>query len=242
MNNYYPKFSRKDNYQRRYYNNRGNYNQRRNNHFQNNNNYYFPYYNNYIRKYNENICEKEIPYDKEMNDNSFSKSTNSNSRKNSFCESCESNEINKNDEINNNNNNITNQQNNNIIQKLNLSKNVLNSAFFVPKSYKEKKNIIKKQDIECNNDNKNNKKEENTVILAINIKLSKEKIFFELRKYDDMFSLIQKVCQENEIEEKIREFLPKIIMKALNAIYGVMNLKLKKEEIELLNVLKEKCL
>lgn len=72
--------------------------------------------------------------------------------------------------------------------------------------------------------------------------IRKKKIFFELRKYDDMFSLIQKVCQENEIEEKIREFLPKIIMKALNAIYGVMNLKLKKEEIELLNVLKEKCL
>ena len=60
----------------------------------------------------------------------------------------------------------------------------MKSAYFVPKSYKGNKSIIKNQ-----TDNQSSqKKDENIVILEINIKISEDKtIFFQLRKYDDMF-------------------------------------------------------
>ena len=137
---------------------------------------------------------------------------------------------------------MNNQQKNDIIQKLNLSESVLKSAYFVPKNYKENKNININKENEDDNEAKK-KMDENIVILAINIKISKDKtIFFELRKYDDMFEVIQNVCEKNQIEEQIHRHLPRIIMRALNSVYGIMNLKLKKEEIELLNIIREKYL
>ena len=238
MNPYYQKYIKKDRYQSRYNKNKGNYYQRKNYRFQNNNNYYWNN-KNYKRANYENIYEEEHNYEKETLENSFSKSTNSNSRKGSFCEICnESNEINKNNDIKDTNN----QQKNDIVQKLNLSKNVFKSAYFVPKSFKEKKNLNINKEIGDNKE-KEKKKDENIVILAINIKISEEKcIFFELRKYDDMFELVKKVGKENGLEERIIQYLPSIIMKALNSIYGIMNLKLKSEEIEYLNNIREKYL
>lgn len=67
-------------------------------------------------------------------------------------------------------------------------------------------------------------------------------LFFELRKYDDMFSVIKEFCKKNNLNEKVQRFLPLIIIKALNSIYGIMNLKLTSEEIVYINELKEKYL
>ena len=247
MNFYYPKYTKNDGYQTRYNRNKGNYYQRKNR-YQNHNNYK---QNNYYKKinYENNIYEEEINNDKEINESSFSKSTHSNSRKNSFGENNnENNEINKesNTSINTKNNNkeITHEQNNNN-QKINISKDVIKNAFFVPKSYKEKQNLIKAE-IDNNKNEKidtKEKKDENIVILAINLKISKDKtIFFELRKYDDMFSVIKEFCKENNLNEKVQRFLPLIIIKALNSIYGIMNLKLTSEEIVYIKELKEKYL
>ena len=113
----------------------------------------------------------------------------------------------------------------------------------MPKSYKEKHNLTKAEN------NKNEQKEkiiqkgENIVILAINIKCSPDKIIsFELRKYDDMFLVTKKFCEENKLNEQIQRFLPLLIMRALNSIYGIMNLKLTNEEIVYLNELRNKYL
>jgi hypothetical protein len=249
MNPYYPKYTKKDCYQTRYYKNKGNYYQRRNG-FQKNNNYWN--YNNYKKVNYEDKYEEEYTYNKETNESSFSMSTHSNSRTNSYCENNNDNsEINKN---NYNNNLNKGKQNNEIVPKIHLSENVIKSAYFVPKSYKdnkdikdnkknkenkEDKNITKTED----NINKIEKKDENIVILAINIKISKDKtLSFELRKYDDMFLVIGNFCKENKLNENIKKFLPRTIMKALNSIYGIMNLKLTKEEIAFINELRENYL
>ena len=240
MNSYYPKYNKKDGYQTRYYKNKGKYHQRKNNRFNNNNNNNYCWnYKNYKRVDYENTFEEEYNYEKDTNENSFSKSTNSNSRRNSFCEnSYEINEINK----DNNDKDISNHQNSDIVQKLNLSENVFKTAYFVPKSYKEIKNINENKENEDKKE-KDKKKDENIAILSINIKISKDKfIFFQLRKYDDIFEEIKKVCEENKIDEQINRYLPRVIMRALNTIYGIMNLKLSNDEIELLSNIKEKYL
>jgi len=243
MNSYYPKYNKKDSYQTRYYKSNGNYYQRKNNRFKknnnNNNNNYCWYYKNYKRIDYENIFEEEYNYEKETNENSFSKSTNSNSRRNSFGEnSCEINEMNK----DNNDKDINNQQKSDIVQKLNLSENVFKTAYFVPKSFKENKNIKENKENENKNE-KVEKKDENIAILSINIKISKDKIIsFQLRKYDDIFEEIKNVCEENNIDEQINRYLPRVIMRALNTIYGIMNLKLSNDEIELLNDIQDNYL
>jgi len=242
MNSYYPKYNKKDSYQTRYYKSNGNYYQKKNNRFKknnNNNNNYCWYYKNYKRIDYENIFEEEYNYEKETNENSFSKSTNSNSRRNSFGEnSCEINEMNK----DNNDKDINNQQKSDIVQKLNLSENVFKTAYFVPKSFKENKNIKENKENENKNE-KVEKKDENIAILSINIKISKDKIIsFQLRKYDDIFEEIKNVCEENNIDEQINRYLPRVIMRALNTIYGIMNLKLSNDEIELLNDIQDNYL
>jgi hypothetical protein len=251
MNFYYPKYTKNDGYQTRYNRNKGNYYQRKNR-YQNHNNYK---QNNYYKKinYENNIYEEEINNDKEISEGSFSKSTHSNSRKNSFGENNnENNEVNQESSTpnisNDNNKEIVHEQNNNIANKIKISQDVIKSAFFIPKSYKEKNNIIKpennfaqKEKIEIKE--KKEKKDENIVILEINIRISKDKtIFFELRKYDDMFLVIKKFCEENNLNEKIQKFLPLVIIKALNSIYGIMNLKLTNEEIVYIKEIREKYL
>ena len=54
----------------------------------------------------------------------------------------------------------------------------------------------------------NQKKDENIVILEINIKISEDRtIFFQLRKYDDMFLEIKKIC-DVDIDIKITGLRP----------------------------------
>ena len=235
MNPYYQKYIKRDSYPTRYYKNRGYYYQIRNNRYLNNN--YINYqrnYQNYRRMNYENTFEKENNYEKETCDNSFSKSTNSNSRQDSFCENIiESKEIN----YNNKNNDEINKnplKNDNIIKKLNLSENILKTAYFVPKKYKDNKNIIEE------NKKKEIQKEEDKVILAINIKISKENyVFFQIKKSDDVCLKIKKFCEENEINQQLNKYLSIIISKVLNSINQIKNLELKKEEIKLLTNLRE---
>ena len=235
MNPYYQKYIKRDSYPTRYYKNRGYYYQIRNNRYQNNN--YINYqrnYQNYRRMNYENTFEKENNYEKETCDNSFSKSTNSNSRQDSFCENIiESKEIN----YNNKNNDEINKnplKNDNIIKKLNLSENILKTAYFVPKKYKDNKNLIEE------NKKKEIQKEEDKVILAINIKISKENyVFFQIKNSDDVCLKIKKFCEENEINQQLNKYLSIIISRVLNSINEIKNLKLKKEEIKLLTNLRE---
>lgn len=241
MNKYYSKYTKKDNYSNnKTYNNRKSY-YNKNNHYNNN-------YNSYKRrkKIYHDTYEEEISYEKETTfstkapstrDGSFSKSSNSTSRKHSYCEY-------NNDKIENYNTPLIILDNNKLekseignFQKINLSENELKTAYFKPKNYKEN-NLIKTE-----NENKENQENnENIVILEINVKISKDKnVDFKLRKYDDMFQVIKQTCIDNEINEDLINFFGYTIIKALNSIYGIYNLKLKEEEIKYLKKIKEKC-
>ena len=113
----------------------------------------------------------------------------------------------------------------------------MKTAYFVPKKYKDNKNIIEA------NKKKEKQKEEDKVILAINIKISKEKyVFFQLKKSDDISSVLKKFCEDNEIEPQLNKYLSLNITKVLNYINAIKNLKLKNEEIELLNHIRENYL
>ena len=122
------------------------------------------------------------------------------------------------------------------IPKINLSENEIKSAYFKPKKYKDislSKNT---------NNNKNDNNNENINILEINVKISKDKIIeFKLKKYDDMFQVAEEACKKNGLSEDHVKFFVYTIIKALNSIYGIYNLKLKEEEIKTLMNLKEKC-
>lgn len=212
-------------------------------------------YNNFYKEEQEKSFEKET---KESNkapstkDNSEDKSLETNSRKQSFNNSnidnniekssslifLENNNVNCNGNKNNNNdsnaNNELNVQKKDDVIKINLSNNEIESAFFRPKNYKEKKennyeNYYKKNNFE------------NTVILEINVKIHKNKIlYFKLRRFDDMFLVIKDICVKNQLNEYFTNFLVYTIIKALNSIYGIYNIKLKEDEIKFLKDLKKK--
>lgn len=243
MNKYYKKNQKKENYGYKQYNQKGNYYHQKIKRNQYNNNY-FPYTKRKKNLYEYDTYEEEFSNDDRdttysanapsTKDNSFSQSSNSNSRKHSYCE-------NNNDSIENNKglnfiifDNESSRIESNPLPKINLSENDLKTAYFKPKNYKE--TSIQKEE------NKKIDKDENFVILEINIKLSKDKsIFFKLKKYDDMFLVAKNACKENEISEEYVNFFVYSIMKALNSIYGIYNLKLNEDEISLINKLKVKC-
>ena len=221
--------------------------------FKKNYNYNYKRYNNYKKSYYpkkyqydnsygapfENTYEEEISYDKKtmesFNDpkeTSFSQSSKSTSRRQSISDindniSCENNKetsfiIVDNTTSNNSNQNFT---------KINLSENELETAFFKPKSYKS--DSVKKTEIKSMG--------ENIVILDINVKISDNKsINFQLRKFDDMVQLVKETCKKNELGDDYVNFFVYTIIKALNSIYGIYNLPLKKEEIEFLQLLNNK--
>ena len=240
MSKYYSRYNRKDNnYNNRKYNQ---YNHKTKNYHkkkQNNNNDYYLYNKKNYNTYD--IYEEEISIDKEttvsteapsIKDDSFSQNSNSTSRKHSICEY-------NNDNSDNfsliifDDNSIEKPKIDNI-PKINLSDNEIQTAYFKPKKYKET-SLVKN---ETNNENKN----DNINILEINVKISKEKkIEFKLKKYDDMFQVAQEACKKNGLSEDYVNFFVYTIIKALNSIYGIYNLKLKEEEINTLKHLKEKC-
>lgn len=90
-----------------------------------------------------------------------------------------------------------------------------------------------------NNDDILDAKKENTCILEINVKISKDKNYnFRLKRFDDLFETVQIFCQINELKSNL--YIPIIvnIIKALNSIYGIYNLKLNEKEINELLFLK----
>ncbi len=118
--------------------------------------------------------------------------------------------------------------------KINLSDNEINSAFYKPKNFKE--SMIKKNDI-----HNYYYEGENTVILEIIVKLNNNKnLLFKLRRFDDMFEVIKESCKVNDISESLIPFFAYKIIKAMNSIYGIVNLKLTEDEINYLKKLKKK--
>ena len=96
--------------------------------------------------------------------------------------------------------------------------------------------ILKTQ---INNNNLFEKDKENTDILEINVKVSPNKtLTFKIRRYDAMFKTVKIVCEINNLDIKLIRPLIIYIIKALNSIYGIYNLKLKRDEIEFLKELK----
>lgn len=81
---------------------------------------------------------------------------------------------------------------------------------------------------------------ENSYILTINIKVSNdETLSFNIRRYDNIFKTVKIFCEINNLDAKyIRPFILYII-KALNRIYGIVNLNLTKDEILFLNGIKD---
>lgn len=227
MNRHYQKFKKNYYYKNKQYNNykKGYYHKK------------YQYDNSYGAQY-DNLYEEEISYDKKTmesysdpKETSFSQSSKSTSRRQSISDyndniSCESNKetpliIIDDTTANNTNQNFT---------KINLSESELEKAFFKPKNYKsdsEKKAESKSMG-------------ENIVILDINVKISDNKsINFQLKKFDDMVQLVKDTCKKNELGEEYVNFFVYTIIKALNSIYGIYNLPLKKEEIEFLLNLKD---
>ena len=86
----------------------------------------------------------------------------------------------------------------------------------------------------------NEREKENTDILEIHVKISKkETIVFKIRRYDDMFKTVKIFCEINKLDIKLIRPLIIYIIKALNSIYGIYNLKLKRDEIEILKDIKK---
>jgi hypothetical protein len=82
---------------------------------------------------------------------------------------------------------------------------------------------------------------ENTVILNVNVKISKDKTaVFRLKRYDDLFLTIKLFCEINSIDEKLMKPLIIKSLTTLNTIYQVMNSKLDNEQINILKEIKEK--
>ena len=238
INNPKQKFSKKDfNKNRHYKYKKGNYFKK--------SQYNNPYeaYNKKKINSNENIYDEEYSYDKRTTestyststiDNSFSYSSKSISRKQSFSDNDDDNfsfvQIDNNDLYSNNFNPNLKIDN---FTKINLSDNDLKNAYYRPKNYKG--------DSLSKNGNITQKQDENITILDIGVKISENKVInFKLRKYDDMFEVVKRTCKENELNENYQNFLVYTIIKALNSIYGIYNLSLKKEEISFLQVLKDK--
>ena len=239
INNSNQKFTKKN------FNKNKNYKYKKGNNYkkaQYNNNTYEIYNKQKDNSY-EKIYDEEYSYDKRATestysnstiDNSFSYSSKSISRKQSFSDNSDDTfsfvQIDNNNSHNDNSNPNLKIDN---FTKINLSDNDLKNAYYRPKNYKG--------DSLSKNGNITQKQDENITILDIGVKISENKVInFKLRKYDDMFQVVKKTCKENELNENYQNFFVYTIIKALNSIYGIYNLSINKEEISFLKVLKDK--
>ena len=244
MSKYYKKFSFKDNNGIRPYGHKKSYHQKRNQYYHINNNYNTYVVDNRRKKMVNDTYEEEFSYDRETTvsnnppstrDDSFSQSSKSNSRNQSYIHSNkEIIEYNSKDESNFNKDNqlkiVTD-----FFPKINLSENELKTAYFKPKNFKE--NSLTKNE---NKKDENQKENENISILDVTIRINGKKILFNLRKYDDMFKVAREACNKNELSEEYVDFIVFTMIKALNSIYGIFNLELKEEEIKIIQNLKQK--
>ena len=130
----------------------------------------------------------------------------------------------------------------------------LNSSFFsdieegTEKKEEKKENkavILKKKENKFNNEYINKKYEgnpffENTEILRVNVKIAKNKnAIFKLKRYDDVFETIKLFCEINSVDEKLIKPLIIKSLSTLNTIYQIMNCKLDKEQIDLIQKIKK---
>ena len=116
--------------------------------------------------------------------------------------------------------------------------NVYDSPFSVKRAY-----TYPGRRYSGSNMNLSEKEKENTDILNISIKLpNKEVNVIKIRRYDDMFNTVKIFCEINQLESKYIRPLIIYIIKALNAIYGIVNLKLSQEEIKFLHNLRKSCI
>ncbi len=234
MNKHYSKY-KSANYDNRQYKPKENYQNRRK---QYNKNYYYPMNNRRKRKLYE-IYEEDISYNKEntISANTPSTKDNSLSQSSNNSDSIKQTHTEQNYETNDKFELLSVED---TTPKINLSESELKTAYYKPKKYSSNTSLNTSLEKYINNITDKN---ENTVILEINIKLSKDKSFnFKLRKYDDMFQVTKEACINNEISEEYINFFVLKIIKALNSIYGIYNLSLKEHEIKFLNDLKEKCI
>ena len=122
---------------------------------------------------------------------------------------------------------------NNTIKSINpyLSNNNFNNVLFS----KNETNISS----DTINNNILDPKKENTCILEINLKIGKDKIYsFKLKRFDDLFETVQIFCQIYELNSNFYMPIINNIIKALNCIYGIYNIKLSQKEINELMFLK----
>lgn len=81
---------------------------------------------------------------------------------------------------------------------------------------------------------------DNTCILEIYLKLPKnQNLYFRLKRFDNLFETVQIFCQINELNSNLYFPIVINIMKALNSIFGIYNLKLNQKEINELEFFKE---
>lgn len=86
---------------------------------------------------------------------------------------------------------------------------------------------------------KEQEKKENTDILNVKIKIKKnEVLIFKLRRYDDMFKTVQMFCEINQLDNQYIKPLIINVIKALNGIYGIYNMKLDTKDVQILNLIK----
>lgn len=80
---------------------------------------------------------------------------------------------------------------------------------------------------------------ENTVILNVQVKLSKDRTaIFKLKRYDDLFLTIKLFCEINSVDEELIKPLIVKSLSTINTIYQIMNTKLNNEQINMLNKIK----
>ena len=126
------------------------------------------------------------------------------------------------------NRNIVNTVNN----KLNFSYLGLNKINIRNINYKSSLNNI--------NYTLHDKGKENTDVLKIKLKISDNKILtFKIRRYDDMFKTVKIFCEINHLEQKFIRSLILSVIKAMNIIYGIVNMTLNENEIEEITKIKE---
>ena len=113
------------------------------------------------------------------------------------------------------------------------------SFFNDKKNLKKEKKIIKND--ELIDTHKTNPAFENTEILNVKVKISKDNIaIFKLKRFDDIFTTIQYFCEINNLDEK---FIKPLIIKslcAINTLYQVMNSNINKDNLKLLQTIKNK--
>ena len=112
-------------------------------------------------------------------------------------------------------------------------------SIFDKKNLKKEKKLIKND--ELIDTHKTNPAFENTVILNVKVKISKDNIaIFKLKRFDDIFTTIQYFCEINNLDER---FIKPLIIKslcAINTLYQVMNSNINKDNLELLQTIKNK--